>query len=437
MDQGFASMTAVKAVPKHLPPQSPVVAARGALRTPHAATGQDKALAVAQGVRTTANMPFMAMMLAIPMSAIGWIAGKAKRNRTQVVMSGGGSALMDGMRQTPLNKSLHTPATMVDMIADKAAEVGGRAQGWEAPLRARSASLRAGADKLGASLSKAFAPIGAFLGSGLEKMNLKEPVTRALRYVGNKPVGAGVAAVAATAGITAIWLTRSKMSREHAATQAEMRATFGENSPIVAEAAKIYSKDKSRSIVGSALECANEVLFVGFEAMPAAGGQVFMGMMAGQMGLSSAQQMFVTENPVADAFAGLKRAQSGEIKVPREQKAFWFQVLVGSTAEAKAKGGSRNHLAAAMGKELASTGTTIEQFAALVNDPVRFTAFTASVSEKYEAAKAAKASPDTHASAAKPAAAQPTMLAAAPAAQVTSVAHKGHVHAQQLASVRS
>ena len=162
MDQGFFAPTnAVKAVrTAHLPPQSPVVAARGALRTPHAATGQDKALAVAQGVRTTANMPFMAMMLAMPMSAIGWIAGKARRERTQVVMSGGGSALMDGMRQTPLNKSLHTPATMVDMIANKAAEVGGRAQGWEAPLRARSASLRAGADKLGASLSKAFAPIG-------------------------------------------------------------------------------------------------------------------------------------------------------------------------------------------------------------------------------------------------------------------------------------
>lgn len=434
MDQGFVPTDALRTARKTATQESPIVATRGALRGPHAANGEDKALAVAQGVRTTANLPFMLMLPALPMAAGGWIAGKLKRNRTEVVMGGGSRALMDGMRQTEMKNALHTPATMLDMVADKAGAVGGRAQGWEAPLRARAESLRSGADKLGETLGKAFAPIRSVVGSGLEKMNLKEPVKKALGYIGKKPVGAGVAAVAATAGITAIWLTRSKAGKEHQQTVAEMRALFGENSPIVAEAGKIYSKEKSRSVIGSALESANELLFVGFEAAPALGGPAFVGMMAGQMGLQSAQQVFVTENAVADAFKGLQMAQRGEVKLPKEQQAFFFQMLIGSMPEAQAKGGSRNRLAAAMGKELALQGTTLDQFAEIVGDKAKFTALAHTATEKMEAAKAAPAhSPTAHAGAAKHHAAQPTMLAAGPAAKVSAVAHEGLLSSHQLA----
>lgn len=441
MDQGFAPTDGLKALRKSHAAESPVVASRGALRMPHAVTGEDKAIAVAQGVRTTANLPFMLMLPALPMAGLGWVAGKLKRDRTQTVLGGGSKAMMDGMRQTQMKDFLHTPATMVDMVADKAAAVGGRAEGWVEPLRGRSEALRAGADKIGGGMGKIIAPVRSFVGNALEKANLREPVKNALWRLGRLPVGAAVAAVAATAGVTAIWLTRSKTSREHANTLVEIRSVFGQNSPIAAEATKIYTKEKSRSILSSALESANEALFVGFEAMPGAGGQVFVGMMAGQMGLSSAQQMFVTENPVADAYAGLKKAQSGEIQVPKQQQAFWFQVLIGSVPVVQAKGGVRNHLAAAMGKELALNGTTIEQFAELVNDNDKFTAFTKTVSEKYEAAKAAKASHpapanDGHIGVVKQADAQPTMLTAAPAAKVTAVAHDGHLQMQGLASSR-
>lgn len=441
MDQGFAPTDGLKAMRKQVPHESPITATRGALRGPKPVTGEDKALAVAQGVRTTANLPFMLMLPALPMAALGWVAGKLKRDRTATVLGGGSRAMMDGMRQTKIENFLHTPATMVDMVADKAAEVGGRAQGWEAPLRARSEAIRGGADKLGAGLNKLIAPVRSLVGSGLEKVNLKQPVKAGLTRIGKLPVGAAVATVAATAGVTAIWLTRSKASKEHVQTVADMRKVFGENSPIVAEATKIYSKDKSRSVIGSALESANEALFVGFEAMPALGGSAFVGMMAGQMGLQSAQQMFVSENPIADAFKGLQMAQRGEIQVPKEQQAFWFQVIIGSTPEAQAKGGSRNRLAAAMGKELAQQGTTLDQFAEILGDKAKFTALATTATEKMDAAKAAKAShqpaaKETHTPTASPSHTQPTMLAAGPAAKVSGIAHQGMLHSQQLASAR-
>lgn len=422
MDQGFAPTTGLKAARNAHTPTSPVLGARGALYT-KPVTSQDKAIAAAEGVRSAASLPFTLMLPGMGLGLLGGAAGMLKRNRTQAALGGTGKALLDGVRVTKLDKALETPANMLGLIAEKSAEVGGRAEKWVAPLTERSNSLRSG-------VQGAQASIGKFI----EK--LPAPVSKALGKVGKLPVGAGIAAVAATAGISVVLMKRNKLGKEHAATLSDMRSTFGDNHPLVTEASKRYTKEQSRGIVSATLECANEASMVVFESVTSAGMGTFAALMAGSMGLQSAQQMFVVENPTADAFAGLKAAEKGT-EVQMAQKAFWFQTLLGNLPEVQAKGGTRNHLAAAMGKELAEKKTTVADFSALVNDPAKFTAFVSSVSEKFEAAKAAKAA----ASAAKPATAHAataahapaTHLAAAPATKVTAVHHDGQLQAHQLA----
>lgn len=424
MEQGLSPISGIKTVRgTHI--ASPVITARGALRPPHAPTKQDKAIATAEGVRSAFNLPvFGGFIIGLPLSAAGWVAKKMGRDHGHALLSGVGEAVSQGPRMTTNANALHLPADMAKMVADKATLVGGKAMPLAESMTKRSEAWRAGGDKLGATLGKFFAPLRATVGDALGKVNLREPAKKALAFGGRLPVGAGIMAVASTAGIAAILMKRSKASKEHVEALDEMRGLFGASHPIVVEAAKSYTKDQSRGKIATALECANEASFVAFEAVTGANFGTFGMLMAGQMGLSSAQQMFVTENPTANAFAGLKAVEQG-MKVPPEQQAFWFQTLLGALPAAQAKGGSRNLLAAASGKELAAKGTTLTQFAELVGNEAKLNTLLSEVSTKMEAAKAAKA-------AAPAAASHPALHQAAPAAKVTSVNHQGALQATQL-----
>lgn len=405
--------------------------ARGALRKPHLPTAQDKAIAVSDSVRSVFNLPvFAGFIIALPLSAAGWVAKKMGKERGSALLGGVGEAISQGPRMTSNANALHLPADMAQMVAARAESIGGKAAPVAESFSKRSVALHGWADKTGASLSKAFAPIRASVGGALEKVNLREPMKKALSFGGKLPVGAGIMAIASTAGIASILMKRNKAAKEHMETLNDMRAVFGANSPLVAEASKRYSKEQSHRIISSGLECASEASFVVFESVTNAGMGTFAGLMAGQMGLSSAQQMFEVENPAADAFEGLSAVQRG-MQVPAGQQAFWFQTLLGALPAAQAKGGSRNLLAAAAGKELASKGTTLAQFAEIVGDETKLNALLSEAHDKMEAAKAAKT--------AAPAkdAAHPTMHQAAPAAKVSGSVHQGHVVANDNAISRN
>lgn len=416
MDQGLSGMGSVKVAQKaHVPSHSPVQGARGIYYKPQQMTAQDRAISAANTVQNTFSIPlFYGFLMSLPMAAAGWVAKKAGRINAQTWLSGGADALAQQPRTTTIAKGFHLPADMLDRVANKASEVGAR--DIEQTLIARSGRWHANAQVVQSGLGKVVAPIVSVGSSALKAVNLHGPVKKSLTYIGGKPIGAAFAAVAAVGGIAAVWLTRSKQSKEHAQAVADMKAAFGAEHPLVAQSSKIYSKEKTNSMVSSALDSVNQALFVAFEAFPSVGGPAFIGLMAGPMVLQAGQQMFVTENPVADAFVSLKKVAEGSLQAPQQQQAFWISQLIMANPAAQGKKDSRQ-ASVLMANELLANKASFEEIVATLREPAKFEALAKTVVEKQNAAKAAQPSQST--------AAHPVMHGAAPAAKVTGSVHQG------------
>ena len=174
----------------------------------------DTAIEKAEAVRNAANLPFVLMMPGMILPILSGPAKWLKRERTSAVLAGAGEGLLNGARLTSMAKPLHMPADFMQSMANVAAERGGRAAPMAESMAARSVALREGADRLGASIGKFTAPVMNVAGKGLETIGLKTPASTAWKAVSKYPLFAGIAAVAAGAGMTSIWLTRGKQSAE-------------------------------------------------------------------------------------------------------------------------------------------------------------------------------------------------------------------------------
>lgn len=399
MDQGFAP-TGLKASLPHKAPtptmRAPVTGAQVAVRT----TNQDKALTAASTVRSIFNFPIMWLGLpAMGATMLGFVTGKLGRQRTTAVLSGTGNAILHGPRTTLGSKALELPADMLQTMAAKAKEVGGRAEGMAAPLTTRSDKMRVGVQ--GAQES-----IGRFV----EKM--PAPLKNVFSYAGSKPVGASLAAVAATAGIAAIWMRRSKAASLKQETLDSMQQALGAEHPLVLKANGVQRKSGPGTVLASTVESGGELINVVFEAVPTLGMGTMMAMGLAQTGLGSATEAFIPENAVADAWV---RAQQPNASA--KEKVFAYSQLIGALPQAEKHGGARNHAAVGMAQILVENNTSFKDVVATLREPAKFEALAKQLVEKQQAAKVAAPAAAEH----------PVMNAAAPAAKISNVAHQGHV----------
>lgn len=474
MEQGFNAQTLSKPLSRvgsaHMPkaPSGPLPgapagapvggAARTAAHAPQAAAKEDAAINAANKVRGIANLPFMAMLPALPAMGVGAVAGKLKAYRTEAIAGGAADAAMNGIRVTPMlakekvlvdgiektviRNPLHLPANMFKLAADKMQAIGKREteasvergakwygsklqqSGWEQSLRTKQELWTGRADRLTSKIGETIKPLRSAVSNGLKAMNIHGPVKNALVWIGKRPLGMGIASVAATAGIAAIWLTRSKTNNQGKAALGELTETLGADHPIVHEASKMYSAQKSRSIVNAALQSAGEGVFIAFESSANLDHRAIMPLMMGQFGIGQLNEMLVAESPVLDAFARLNQHEKGEIQAPTAYRAFWISQLVGQMPEAKGNGhgGARNHLVLAIGRDLAERNVPLKEITGLLRDKQQFAALAESVATKMKEAEAAKAAPAA-------AEAQPHLQAAAPAAKITGAVSHGRVHA--------
>lgn len=400
-NQGFAPTSAVKATLKHAPHSVPHAPAR----TPTLAQGgvvgaraintkdakRDAAIAKAETVRSIANFPFMLMMPGMVGIGVGKLAGWMKRDRTNVVLEGTGEALMNGVRKTPLNKPLHLAADVVETIGEKAAARGGRAAPWAISLNKRSVALREGADQLATTIGKITAPVTGMAGKGLEAVGMKEGAGKLWGKLGRYPLFAGIATVAAGAGITSIWLTRSKQSAEGKEALASLTAQLGANHAVTQAAAKVYSKQQTQTVVSSVLSSAGEALFVPFEANLNLGGAAAAGLMGAQMGLPSVGQLIVSENAVLDAYAKLQAMEQGKLHAEPGQKAYCLRQLMGAMPQVAEKGGVYNRLNTAMATALVKENASLADVVGLMGDPKKFSEYSVKVAHAQQAAPPAEA----------------------------------------------
>jgi hypothetical protein len=460
-NQGFAPSTAIRTAQRHVAQDAarvgkPVVsqgaqeagqlAARAGVAASRARSPKEEALdkniARADTVRSLANFPIMTVMMpALVASALGGIAGFVRRQRSAVVLGGTGHALMQGTRRTTMNAPFTMAADVVDAFAEKTIEVASkhgeksRVAGWIDPITKKAASLRVSGEGMNAKAGAFFAPVkNAFFGAA-EKIGVGAPVGKAAGFVGRLPVFAGIAVVAAGAGMTSIWLNRSKQSAEGKRALNELKADFPAGHPVLAEAQKIVGKQGARTAVSALMNSANEALFVAFEATPHMGMGVGMAsMMGAQVALPALGDLMVAENPVLDASVRLKQIDAKEIQVPAGQHVHFIRQMIGAMPQVAAKGGVFNRLGGAMAQKLVADGATYPQVVALLNDPQKFDAMARECSTAMDAAKTSPAPAANAPVAAAPALAHNDNdhLRHAPKAQIQamSAANDGTVHAR-------
>lgn len=402
MEQGLAPNASLKAAartvhaPQAAPLRAPVTGAHVAVRT----ANQDKTIAAASTVRSIFNFPILTLGLPAMVATAGaWLTGKLKRQRTTAVLGGVGEAVLHGPRTTLGKEALELPANMLETMAKKATEVGGRAEGMAAPLMARSDKLRASVQGMQAGFGRA-----------VEKMpNVAQKV---LGYVGNKSVGASLAAVAATAGTIVIWSKRTKAAELKQDTLHSIEQALGAGHPLVLSARGIENKSGKATALASVVETGGEYMNVVFEAMPQLGMGTLMAMGLAQSGLGSATEAFIPENAVADAWV---RAQ--QPNAPAKERIYAYSQLIGALPQAQQHGGARNKASVGMAQLLVEKNASFAEVTAILREPVKFEALAKELVEKQHVD--AKAAPQGTA--------QPVMHAAAPAAKISNVAHQGHV----------
>lgn len=429
MDHGLAALSK--------PPIAPTAqrtAARGTHAVPGAASAgpisqYDGAIQTANRVSSVTGMAFLPMMAAMPALLLGKGAKMLGRERTAAVLGGVGDAALHGVRRTPLNNPMQLGKDVVGTMADHAEAIGGRAAPMAASLRHTSDRLGVLGERAATAIGKVAQPLLAPLGKGLERVGAAKPLATAWSRVGKFPLFAGVALVAASAGIAATWLNRAKQSEQGKLALQELTALAGADSAVVKQASTLYTKQQSRSMIAATFQSLSASSMVPFEANLIHGGKAMAIMMFGPQVLDSVATLVVPENPTLNAFSVLRAEERGQMKLTPEVRAFQFRQLLGTVPAVQQHGGSRNVLATAIADDMAEKKLTVADYFALVNDTAKFNDYATQVQHRVQTK-----APATGEVKASPVAEKPApMLATAPVVDKANLAHEGRVaHAERV-----
>lgn len=311
-----------------------------------------------------------------------WAAVKHKIMRTKpatVAMPSQLGDTLELMKAGDLKQALTKAEAVAEATAKSMPQVAKQSQSIMKHL-SQAMNMEHAVGRFGAASGKGLRGALSAAGKGLGRM----PVMGAV-------IGTGMLAFAGAE----ILSTRMENRKAVEALDALKQDMGMANHPLIAKAGVMTTKqNRSRWFSTSVSAGANVVGAATF-------GDMSPILMGSQMLGPMVAQMFVAENALLNAYAGLKAEETGQAQLSPAQKAYFVKQLLVPTANMVEQAAGpdakpvteRSHLVQAMAQALVMEGKSTKEIVQLAGDTAAFRAYAATVAKQMEAPHAAPAAP--------------------------------------------